>query len=117
GSRTGLLAEKPEFVGGSAATVDVGEMLRADQNVVARGQMHDPKKGGAGYATGDAADNAGLQVNDERIAEAFIHESNTLIVGRDVGPLTEVGQHLNVFRQMVKGIAGLPLPVRGHGKG
>jgi len=72
--------------------------------------MHNPEEGSPGYAAGDAADRAGLQVDHKRVTKAFVHERNALVVGRDVGSLAKVRQHLDILGEMIEWITVLSLP-------
>ncbi len=58
--------------------------------------MHDAKKDSAGHIAGEAADDASLELEFEGVAEALVHEGNALIVGREVGALTEVSEDFDV---------------------
>jgi hypothetical protein len=64
--------------------------------------MHHPQKRGTRNTAGEATDYARLEVNNEGIAEALRHEGDPLVIGREVGPLTEVRQHFHVFRQVIE---------------
>lgn len=112
GFRSRLAAQVPELVVAGAADVNVLEFLRADEDVVTVGQMHHAQERGAGNIAGEAANDARLQVNFERVSEAFVHESDVLVVWREVGALTEVSKYLDVRGQRIDGAALLSLGVQ-----
>ena len=58
---------------------------------------------------GEAANDAGLQVDHEGVAEAFVHEGHALVIRREVGTLTEMGKHFHVLRKGIERIALLSL--------
>ena len=74
--------------------------------------MHNPEEGRPGYAAGDTADRASLHVDHKRVTKALVHERNALVIGRDVGPLAKVGQHLDILGEVIEWITVLSLPKR-----
>ncbi len=105
--RSWLAAEIPQFVVSFAACTNISEFLRADQDVVAIGEVHDAQECGRGDAAGEAANGTRFQINDKGIAEAFVHESNRLIVGREVCALTEVGEDFFIGWKLIEGVGSL----------
>lgn len=85
--------------------MDVGEFLRTYQDVVAIGKVHDAQKRGAWDVAGQAANIAALQVKFEGIAKTLVHESDVLVIGREVGALAKMREDFNVRRQRVDGAA------------
>ncbi len=109
-SRPGVAAQEPQLVVSPAAAAQVHETLRSDQEEVRAGQVHDAQEGRARDGAGEAADRARLEVDHERVAEALRHEGHAPVVGREVGPLAEVGQHLHVRRQAIERAVGASTP-------
>src|SRR5437660_12934349 len=79
GSRSALLAEKPQFVVAGAAYADVLEMIGTDQDVVAGHQVHHPQKHGGRHIAGEGAAVAGLEVDYHGMAQALRHDSGAPI--------------------------------------
>src|SRR6266513_2100916 len=60
GSRSALLAEKPQFVVAGAAYADVLEMIGTNQDIVAGNQVHHPQKHSGRHIAGQAANFTGV---------------------------------------------------------
>ena len=71
------------------------------------------RKAPPGTIARQAADDARLQIENEGVAEALVHESDSAVIGRDVGSLAEVGEDFDIRRQMFQRIARLAL---GYGR-
>jgi len=104
-----LLAQEPELVVACAADVDILEVVRANQDVVAGHQVHHAQECRPRHIARQALNDARLQVDDHRITKALGHERHTLVIRRNVRPLAEMGQHLNGRREIVQRIPLLPL--------
>jgi hypothetical protein len=50
-----------------------------------------------------------LEIDCECVAETLVHECDLLVVGRDVGALTEVGDEFDIRREMIQRTARFPL--------
>jgi hypothetical protein len=64
--------------------------------------VHDTQEGSAWNAARQAADCTRLDVDDECVAEALSHESNTLVVWGKIGSFTEVREDLNVAWELIE---------------
>ena len=74
--------------------------------------MHHPQKGGARHIAGQALNDARLQVDHHGVAKTLGHECDTLVVGRNVRAFPEMGQNLDIRRQMIERAAWGPLRER-----
>jgi hypothetical protein len=79
--------------------------------------VHHPQEGRAGDIAGQAADDARLQIDDKRVAEALVHEGHALIVGRDVGSLSEMSQNLDVGWKRIQRVSRFALGERAPSGG
>src|SRR5215469_3375752 len=66
--------------------------------------MHNSKESCGRNVASETLDNAGFQVNQHGVSETLCHEGYTLIIGRDVSALPEVGEHFNIRWQMIEGV-------------
>jgi hypothetical protein len=64
--------------------------------------VHDTQESCSGHIAGKATDDPALEIDDEGVAEAFCHEGNPLVVGREVGPFAEICEDLDVPGQVVE---------------
>ena len=71
------------------ADADVLKVLRPDQDVIARDQVHDTQERGGRHVAGETTDDARLEVDDHGVTETLGHKSYAAIVGRDGGALAE----------------------------
>src|SRR5437764_10739762 len=71
--------------------------------------MHHPEESCAGYSTRQTSDHTRLQINCECITEALGHESNLVIIGREVSAFAKVCENLDITGKMIQGVANLPL--------
>jgi hypothetical protein len=71
--------------------------------------MHDTQECGAGDIAGEASNDLRFQVNDEGISKTLIHEGDALVIGRDIGALSEMREDLDLRREKIEGIAGFSL--------
>ena len=85
-----------------AARPDVGELLGADEQVVAVMQVHDAQERCSGDVAGEAADDSRLEIDREGVAEALRHESDFAPVRGKVGAFAEMRQHLDVGGEMIE---------------
>jgi len=78
--------------------------------------MHDSQECRAWNIAGNAANRPCLKVDFEGIAEALVHESNAAVVRRDIRALSEMGQDLDLGREMFKRTTRFSLGEGGAGK-
>ena len=78
--------------------------------------MHHSQERRSRNAAGEAPDGPGVEIDDERIAEALGHESNAPVVRRDVRALAEVGELSDVGWQVIEWASGVPLGAAGRSR-
>jgi hypothetical protein len=74
------------------------KVVRADEDVVSRDQVHHPEESRRRYIAGEALNGAGFEVNDHGVSEALCHERHALVVGRDISALSKMRENFDVRR-------------------
>ena len=93
----------PHLLIAVARRADVLELARADEEVVAVGQVVDAQEAGVAEVAGEQSRQPRVQIDLERVAEALRHEGDALAVGRPHGALAEAGELGDLRREMLLG--------------
>src|SRR3954466_4566651 len=83
------------------------KVILAAEDVVSRYQVHRSKECRTRHIASETSDEPRLEIDQHGIAETFRHKCHPLIIRRDVCPLAEMREHLDIRRQMLQRIARL----------
>src|SRR5207302_3499991 len=110
-SRSGspLLAKEPKFVIARTTDTDILEVIWTNQDVIPCHEMHYSEEGSSRQIAGQALNNARIQVQHHGVTKTLCHERDTLVIRRYVRTFTEMGQNLNIRRQMLEWTTRDPL--------
>src|SRR5579884_343606 len=89
--------------------MNVLEVIRPNEQIIARDEVHNSQKNGCGHITSQAADDALIEIDHKRIAEALRHEGDPFIVRRYVRTFAEMGQDFDVGWKVIEWVARLSL--------